>query len=91
MWQSEFGMSESLKKVELFDSLLVSGKKFLSEGTLGLLEITQVIMEETDPEKPLVLREWPTSAMFIKPDVLVMVDMAKSDFNDIPLVIYSRK
>ena len=50
-------MSESLKKVELFDSLLVSGKKFLSEGTLGLLEITQVIMEETDPEKPLVLRE----------------------------------
>ena len=84
-------MSESLKKVELFGSLLVSGKKFLSEGTLGLLEITQVIMEETDPGKPLVLRERPTLAMFIKPDVLVMVDMAKSDFNDIPLVIYSRK
>ena len=79
------------KKVELFGWLLVRGKKFLSKGTQGLLEITQVTMEETDPKKPLVLRERPTSAIFIKPDVLVMDDMTKSDFNGIPLVIYSRK
>ena len=84
-------MFGSLKKVELFGSLLVSGKKVLSNGALGLLEITQVTMEETDPEKPLVLSKRPTSAMFIKPDILVVVDMEKSDFNDIPLVIYSRK
>lgn len=67
-------------------------KKKMSVGILVLLETMQVTIERTNlPGKPLVLSERSTCKVFIKPDVPVMADMAESDFNNVPLVRYSRK